>query len=381
MNLEPQKFFVGLVDFFSIIMPGMFVAYFSIDLTHSYGILSSIHLPPASSADWVGFFFISYYLGHFIFLIGSLLDELLYKPLRGGTLWEQVLKLSKGKEMSRKWLMKLAQSDCVFKFKDNAVKQAERIMGRNLQPISAEYSINAFQWCKARLSKLHPEGLAMVQRFEADSKFFRSFSVALAILVLIYLYRQREELSLVCAVLCLFALWRYVEQRDKATQQAYWLIITLEGVKDMSASSSPAPARLDERTHAGGVVFRTCGETGEYLLVRAARNPKEWVLPKGHIEAGEKPEVTAVREVNEETGMWAKVVRRLDDVTLDAADGPVPARFFLMKFVEQGKPDETRECGWFDLNSAKERASFPESKVLLDQAELLRRKSDAKTAR
>jgi mutator protein MutT len=48
---------------------------------------------------------------------------------------------------------------------------------------------------------------------------------------------------------------------------------------------------------AGGVVFN---EKGEILLIFRL---KTWDLPKGKIEKGETPEVAAVREIQEETGL------------------------------------------------------------------------------
>ena len=39
-----------------------------------------------------------------------------------------------------------------------------------------------------------------------------------------------------------------------------------------------------------------------------------WALPKGRIGKGEKPEATAVREVEEETGVRGELVRKLGDV-------------------------------------------------------------------
>ena len=39
-----------------------------------------------------------------------------------------------------------------------------------------------------------------------------------------------------------------------------------------------------------------------------------WALPKGRIGRGEKPEATAVREVEEETGARGSLVRKLGDI-------------------------------------------------------------------
>jgi bis(5'-nucleosidyl)-tetraphosphatase len=58
----------------------------------------------------------------------------------------------------------------------------------------------------------------------------------------------------------------------------------------------------------GAVVLRKEGNKIYYLLLyypsvshRAERN--YWDFPKGHIKRGEKPEITAIREVKEETGL------------------------------------------------------------------------------
>jgi len=51
-----------------------------------------------------------------------------------------------------------------------------------LAPLQAKDAINAFQWCKALLNVESPQSLAVVQRFEVDSKFFRCFTAVLLIL-------------------------------------------------------------------------------------------------------------------------------------------------------------------------------------------------------
>lgn len=58
---------------------------------------------------------------------------------------------------------------------------------------------------------------------------------------------------------------------------------------------------------AGAIVFRKEGERPLFLLLHypsGSRAQREyWDLPKGHVEKGEKPEGTAKREVEEETGL------------------------------------------------------------------------------
>lgn len=58
---------------------------------------------------------------------------------------------------------------------------------------------------------------------------------------------------------------------------------------------------------AGGLVFDTFGRVA--IIARHSRSGHlEWCLPKGHIEKGETPSQTAVREIHEETGILGEVV-------------------------------------------------------------------------
>ena len=225
MNFEPQKFFIGMVDFFSILMPGALLAYLGV-------LLSQGCFRLVGAETWMVFFFASYLLGHFVFLLGAKLDDLIYEPLRKSTYWGQVERLADGKGLSANSWRALAASSWLFgKNADAAVMQAQRLKALALQGLSAEGTMNAYQWCKARLSKDHPEGLVTVQRFEADSKFFRSFSVVLFILALMLFFLALISpflprpgffficagLFFVCAGLLPLAVWRYVDQRFKST--------------------------------------------------------------------------------------------------------------------------------------------------------------------
>jgi 8-oxo-dGTP pyrophosphatase MutT (NUDIX family) len=406
MNLEPQKFFIGVVDFFAILMPGALVAYLGKDWA-AHAVLGQPSFPLQGAEAWLVFFFASYLLGHFAFLLGAKLDDWLYNPLRKLTYWGQLQRLAKNRPLAPRWLRKAAESKWLFGSNaDAAVMQAQRIKARALQQLDAVGAINAFQWTKARLSRDHPPGLVTVQRFEADSKFFRSLAVVLTVLAAILAFRGEPVPVLVCTGFLLAALWRYLDQRFKATQQAYWFLIMLEGMKDSSTHATSALPRPDGLTHAGGVIYRSRDKVVEYLLVQARKHPSHWVLPKGHIEPGEDPRVTAVREVKEETGQWAWVVQRLDDSRLGTRSSSPVVRFYLMEAVDDKKPAkqgiakpaenrktqwladrilepmakrrrpqpaEDRKYEWLELGNAKERATFDETKILLEKAERLRR--------
>lgn len=75
----------------------------------------------------------------------------------------------------------------------------------------------------------------------------------------------------------------------------------------MGSSGMTRRPRSDEgpeaiRVHsAGGVVARGSGDELEVVVMRSAYGT--WVFPKGRVEAGEKPEAAACREVAEEVGL------------------------------------------------------------------------------
>mgnify|MGYP001564744750 FL=1 len=56
-----------------------------------------------------------------------------------------------------------------------------------------------------------------------------------------------------------------------------------------------------EEISAGGIVFRRSAQGVHFLLIRDSY--QNWGFPKGHLETGESPDVAAIREVEEETGL------------------------------------------------------------------------------
>lgn len=380
MNFEPQKFFVGIIDFFSILLPGALLTYLAGNEAWKCVLGPGRPLPNGTEGSLV-FLFASYLLGHFIFLLSTWLDEF-DNWVRKATLDRQIKQLAwHGWLMPRlaRWLVWLA-----FKRERHvALKCVCKIQGHYLGNIGAAEAINCFQWCKARLAIEHPELLATVKRFEADSKFFRSLVVVLFVLIYWYAWQNRFGLIVVCAVLLLMALWRYMEQRHKAINQVYWSVLTIEGKGGSYAlpTDNPSPDEPTESikqtkpTHAGGIVYKGEGEARKYLLVQAKKKPNEWVLPKGHIESGEHTRETAVREVQEETGVWAEIVKKVNDmgITEFTADGKkVCVQFYIMKAkAEDWSEDSWREHDWLPLEKAKEKATHDETKHLLEEAKII----------
>jgi len=176
----------------------------------------------------------------------------------------------------------------VFKREDGvAVNRATQIRLRHLAPLAAQSAVNTFQWAKVRLALNHPAGLEAVQRFKADSKFFRSLVPLLLILPLLRDWKSYYFLWLLIPL----ALWRYMEQRHKATKQAYWFLLALE--KTDPPPEQAAPAHPLRPMLAGGVVYRKrANDVLKYLFAADPRRPDKWALPKGLREPGEESATT-----------------------------------------------------------------------------------------
>jgi len=122
-------------------------------------------------------------------------------------------------------------------------------------------------------------------------------------------------------------------------------------------------------THAGGIVVRARNGQTEILFVRAKLPPHDWVLPKGHIESGETPDVCARREVQEEAGVDAAPLEALGEDTFTIPTGKfLRAVFFLMNYVADVPPTEDRERRWFAAEEAIAAAQFDRPRQLIQLA-------------
>lgn len=73
------------------------------------------------------------------------------------------------------------------------------------------------------------------------------------------------------------------------------------------------PSGIENLVSAGGVVFQRNSDSMNIVLC-GRHSPHQWALPKGTPEAGESREETALREVQEETGLEVRIVAPLGDI-------------------------------------------------------------------
>lgn len=134
--------------------------------------------------------------------------------------------------------------------------------------------------------------------------------------------------------------------------------------------------RRVEETSAGGlVVDRDAGEVRAALIGRIDRRGRLlWSLPKGHVEAGETPEDTAVREVAEETGITGRVVAPLGVIDFwFVADGrrihkTVHHYLLVAEGGELSDEDvEVTEVAWVPLPQVVDRLAYADERRLVEK--------------
>lgn len=269
MDAKPGDFFVGLLDFFSVILPGMITVYVCGTVVLPYA-AAVVPLPAEEGARALAFFVISYVAGHFIFLAGSALDvwvdrgrkpslatrdyvlELKWvrldpkfqvtpkalKFLTGRRSPEPMRGLeSKDALTSMMHLAALPRAEFVTEMRSRGVTLSEMAALAACEVLV----VNAFQWAKAVANIRSAAAAAEIQRFEAASKFFRSLLASMPLLALAVLWRiaasgwpagQVVQASLLAlaffGILAAAALARYRDQRQKSIDAAYYHLIALE---------------------------------------------------------------------------------------------------------------------------------------------------------
>jgi 8-oxo-dGTP pyrophosphatase MutT (NUDIX family) len=128
---------------------------------------------------------------------------------------------------------------------------------------------------------------------------------------------------------------------------------------------------------AGGVVIRRAADGIEVALAarRTRKGDLAWGLPKGLVEPGEEPQQAALREVQEETGLEARILSSLGEISYWYVWGGERVRkrvaFFLMEETggDVSEHDhEMEDVRWFPLAGAPRRATYPTERGVLRQA-------------
>lgn len=221
--MKPSEFHIGVVDLFSILVPGSIFTAIVL-----FGPLGGIKSPSDSATTyWVVFLISSYFCGHLIYGAGALLD---HKGLY---------------DRFRAWQWPDEPGDAY----SEVTKLKKEILGPNSHSF-----VNNYKWAKSVLMAKASQGMAEVNRLEADSKFFRSLVILCGVISLVSLAFPQFSVSWLAAflpkiaslpgwamagiavLLTLFSFLRYAALRRKSCELAYThVIVLLASAKDDQA--------------------------------------------------------------------------------------------------------------------------------------------------
>ena len=132
-------------------------------------------------------------------------------------------------------------------------------------------------------------------------------------------------------------------------------------------------SRKTRNEHSAGGAVIAIRDGMPHVALIATRTRTRWGLPKGAVSQGETSEQAALREVLEETGIEAEIVRPLDTIEyfFRAGDTLIRKRvdFYLMRYVAgelTPQLSEVDDVEWVELSSALQRASFDSERKLLE---------------
>lgn len=130
---------------------------------------------------------------------------------------------------------------------------------------------------------------------------------------------------------------------------------------------------------AGGIVFKTEGDQ-LFILVSQHSQHKGWVFPKGLIgdsdeTKGEKKEITAVREVKEETGAEGEILKAITPITFwyvwEGEKRKKTVYYFIMKYTGgdiNQHDNEMQAVEWLPEEEVLERLTYKGDKDAYTEA-------------
>jgi 8-oxo-dGTP pyrophosphatase MutT (NUDIX family) len=144
---------------------------------------------------------------------------------------------------------------------------------------------------------------------------------------------------------------------------------------------NPSTTKVEtlDQISAGGVAFRWQDSNLEIAIV-CVRPKLRWQLPKGIVDPGESPAMTAVREVKEEAGIETELIKLIETIEYwyRSMKNGKPVRFhkfvhfYLLEYTGGdvlNHDHEVEESRWVSFDSAAEMLSFESEREVVVKAQ------------
>lgn len=142
----------------------------------------------------------------------------------------------------------------------------------------------------------------------------------------------------------------------------------------MTRASRSAKMPVERAVSAGGVVLRE-GAAGAEVVICGRDSDGVWGLPKGTPDEGESLEGAAVREVSEETGLKAEIVKKIGVVEYWFVANGVRYHKWVHHYLMRPTSGDTAEhdaeydrVEWLPIEAAIRRLTFENDKRMVRRA-------------
>ena len=133
-----------------------------------------------------------------------------------------------------------------------------------------------------------------------------------------------------------------------------------------------------EREQSFGIIPVRRGPGGRLEILTVQHHAGHWAFPKGHPEPGEVPQQTALRELEEETGMRAERLLPaplIEEYSFRYEGRRIDKRvtYWVGWVADDGararpQEEEIAQLGWASVGQTRRRLTFPAARAMLDQA-------------
>jgi 8-oxo-dGTP pyrophosphatase MutT (NUDIX family) len=148
--------------------------------------------------------------------------------------------------------------------------------------------------------------------------------------------------------------------------------------KLVKSPTEKAKIQTLEQLSAGGAAFRL-NDSGYEIAIISVNPSRRWQLPKGLVDAGETPEIAALREVREEAGIETELLTKIETIEYWYVGDHRGVRvrfhkfvhFFLLKYLSgavENHDSEVVEAKWVKAEEALEMLAFKSEKEIVEKA-------------